>query len=29
MDTIEAIFNRRSIRQYTSAEVTDEQLNIL
>lgn len=29
MDTIEAILSRRSIRKYTSAKVTDEQINIL
>jgi nitroreductase len=29
MDTLEAIFNRRSIRQYTTEMVTDEQLSIV
>jgi len=29
MDTLEAIFNRRSIRQYTSDMVTDEQISTI
>lgn len=29
MDTIEAILSRRSIRKYTSEEVTDKQINML
>ena len=29
MDTLEAIFNRRSIRKYTSGHITDEQLSVL
>lgn len=29
MDTLEAILNRRSIRQYTSEQVTDDQLSVI
>jgi nitroreductase len=29
MDTIEAILSRRSIRKYTTANITDEQINII
>ncbi len=29
MDTLEAILNRRSIRQYTSEPITDEQLSVI